>query len=232
MNPTLELYIKNDPRILDVYLDARRRYAEIDWIHHNFTHVMRDLHRALVIADNENGVNYSVLIPAVLLHDIGFCTAEYKKLGHDLAGAPFAVDIMAGYAFNEGECQAVAHCIRAHKGIAELPQSIEAKILYDADVLEKSGMIFLIWAGKIISEFGEELPKFLKREIAARGAEADRGFFTRKARELDGGRLAKVPGYCRQIFNEISEERPDFQIDEQDLWQGQPPDDGNSKIEI
>ena len=223
MKPTLEQYIQNDLRILDVYLDARRRYAEIDWIHHNFTHVMRDLHRALVIAEDENSVNYSVLIPAVLLHDIGFCTGEYKKLGHDLAGAPLAIDIMTGFGFEAVECQAVAHCIRAHKGIAEMPRSIEAKILYDADVLEKSGMIFLIWAGKIISEFGEPLPEFLQREIAARGAEANRGFFTRKARELDDGRLAKVPGYCRQIYNEITEERPDFEINEQDLWQGQPP---------
>ena len=224
MKPTLEPYIQNDPRILDVYLDARRRYAEIDWVHHNFTHVMRDLHRALVIAEDEADVNYSILIPAVLLHDIGFCTSEYKKMGHDLAGAPLAAEIMAGIGFGESDCQAVAHCIRAHKGIAELPQTLEAKILYDADVLEKSGMIFLIWAGKIISEFGDPLPKFLKREIAARGAEAKRGFYTRKARDLDGGRLARVPAYGSQVLREITEERPDFLIEEHDLWQTQPPD--------
>ena len=71
MKPTLDEHIQRDPRILRVYLEARRRYAEADLLHHNFNHVMRDLYRALVIAADQDSVDYGILIPGVLLHDIG-----------------------------------------------------------------------------------------------------------------------------------------------------------------
>jgi hypothetical protein len=53
---------------LEVYEEARRRYSEVELFHHNFTHVMRDLHRALVIAADEGSVDYGILIPSGLLH--------------------------------------------------------------------------------------------------------------------------------------------------------------------
>jgi len=184
---------------------------------------MRDLHRALVIAADQGSVNYDILIPSVLLHDIGFCTPDFKKLGHDVAGARLAVDILKALDYTDDECAAVGHCIHAHKGKAELPRTIEAQILYDADVLEKAGLVFLIWGGKVISEFNESIHRFLKREIADREAEVARGLYTRKARELDGGRLEKIRAMFLQIRKEITEERPDYEITEDDLWQSLPP---------
>ena len=222
MQFTLDAHIRNDPRILNVYLEARRRYNEFDLLHHNFTHVMRDLHRALVIAAEEE-VDYGILIPSVLLHDIGFCSPDFKKLGHDVAGARLAATILAEMDYQDETIHAIGHCIRAHKGKAELPQTIEAKILNDADVLEKAGIIFLIFGGKIICEFGEALDHHLERELVDRAAELKRGFYTRKARELDGGRLEKVLSLFGQIKKEIVEDRPDYAIKEQDLWQQTPP---------
>lgn len=224
MKPTLDEHIQRDPRILRVYLEARHRYAESVLFHHNFTHVMRDLHRALLIAAEQGSVDYEILIPSVLLHDIGFCTPDFKKLGHDVAGARLAAEILKDLDYTEDECAAVGHCINAHKGKAELPRTIEAQILYDADVLEKAGLVFLIWGGKVISEFNESTDHFLKREIADRGAELARGFYTRKARELDGGRLKKVRAMFLQVQKEIIEERPDYKITEDDLWQNAPPE--------
>ena len=223
MKPTLDEHIRRDPRILKVYLEARRRYAQVVLFHHNFTHVMRDLHRALVIAADEGSVNYGILIPSVLLHDIGFCTPDFKKLGHDVAGARLAVEILKDLDYSEDECAAVGHCIHAHKGKAERPRTIEAQILYDADVLEKAGLVFLIWGGKIISEFNESIHQFLKREIADRGAELKHGLYTRKARELDGGRLEKVQSMFLQVHKEITEDRPDYEVSEDDLWRNGPP---------
>jgi hypothetical protein len=223
LKPTLDEHIQQDPRILKVYLEARRRYAQVVLFHHNFGHVMRDLHRALLIAADEGSVNYGILIPSVLLHDIGFCTPDFKKLGHDVAGARLAVEILKDLAYTEDECAAVGHCIHAHKGKAEHPRTIEAQILYDADVLEKAGLVFLIWGGKIISEFNESIHDFLKREIEDRGAELARGLYTRTARELDGGRLEKVQSMFLQIRKEITEDRPDYEISEDDLWRNAPP---------
>ena len=223
MKPTLDEHIQRDPRIMKVYLEARRRYGQVVLFHHNFTHVMRDLHRALVIAADEGSVNYGILIPSVLLHDIGFCTPDFKKLGHDVAGARLAVEILKDLDYSEDECAAVGHCIHAHKGKAERPRTIEAQILYDADVLEKAGLVFLIWGGKIISEFNESIHQFLKREIADRGAELKHGLYTRKARELDGGRLEKVQSMFLQVHKEITEDRPDYEVSEDDLWRNGPP---------
>jgi len=223
LKPTLDEHIQRDPRILKVYLEARRRYSEFKFKHHNFGHVMRDLHRALLIAADEGSVDYNILIPSVLLHDIGFCTPDFKKLGHDVAGARLAVEILNDLDYSDDECAAVGHCIHAHKGKAELPRTIEAQILYDADVLEKAGLVFLIWGGNVISEFNESIHHFLQREIADRRAEVARGLFTRKARELDGGRLEKVRAMFQKIRKEITEERPDYEITEDDLWQSAPP---------
>ena len=223
MKPTLDEYVQRDPRIMKVYQEARRRYAEVELFHHNFTHVMRDLHRALVIAADEGYVDYGILIPSVLLHDIGFCTPDFKKLGHDVAGRRLAVEILKDLGYSEDECKAIGHCIHAHKGKAELPGTLEARILFDADVLEKAGLVFLIWGGKLISEFRESIHDFLKREIKDRGSELERGLYTRKARELDGGRLKKVRAMFIQIQKEINTERPDYEITEDDLWQNAAP---------
>lgn len=68
----LDDHIQKDPHLLQVYREARRLYRTENRFHHNFDHVLRDLYRAMVIAETEASVNYSVLIPAVLLHDVGF----------------------------------------------------------------------------------------------------------------------------------------------------------------
>lgn len=223
LNHTLDEHVRQDPRILDVYLEARRRYDELPLYHHGFPHVMRVLYRALVIAHEEATVDYSVLIPSVLLHDIGFCSQDFHRLGHDVTGARLAQNILTGLGYDEATCRGVAHCIRAHKGKAETPQTLEAKILYDADVLEKAGLVYLILGGKIVSEFDETIGHFLNREIPDRSKELARGFYTQKARELDGGRLEQVHALLSQVQVEITLERPDFDIYERDLWVEPPP---------
>ncbi len=223
LNHTLDEHIRQDPRILDVYLDARRRYDELPLYHHGFPHVTRVLYRALLIAQEEGAVDYSVLIPSALLHDIGFCSQSFERLGHDVSGARLAQKILMGLGYDEATCRAVYHCIRAHKGKADTPQTLEAKILYDADVLEKAGLVYLILGGKIVCEFDETIGHFLNREIPDRSKELARGFYTQKARELDGGRLERVHALLSQVQVEIMQERPDFNISERDLWIEPPP---------
>ena len=218
MRYTLDFHIGRDSRILSVYLEARRLSDVKNRFHHNFHHVIRDLHRALVIAAEES-VNYSILIPGVLLHDIGFCDPNFKRLGHDVTGARLAQKLLAGLDYEEETIQAIRHCIRAHKGKAETPSTIEAKILYDADVLEKAGLTYLILGGRIVCEFEETIEDFLKREISDRAKELKKGFYTRKARELDGGRLAQVKSLLSQTRKEMQQERPDYQVRESDLWE-------------
>ncbi len=223
MKYTLDHHVRQDPRILTVYTTACRLCNRKNRHHHSFYHVLRDLHRALSIAAEEEGVDYSTLIPSVLLHDIGFSDPGFKRLGHDVAGARLAEELLGDFGYEQAHTEAICHCIRAHKGKAELPQTLEAKILYDADVLEKAGLVYLIMGGKIVCEFGETISDFLNRECTDRATEVKRGFYTRKARELDGGRLEQVRSLLDSIKNEITDGRPDFGIREQDLWMESPP---------
>jgi len=115
------------------------------------------------------------------------------------------------------EVSAIAHCIRAHKGHAELPQTLEAKILYDADVLEKAGLSFCFLEAK--SSVSSRDPGVLsRREIHHRTRELARGLFTRKGKELDGGRLEKVLSLFSKIQTEVTQERPDYRVSEHNLW--------------
>ena len=91
-----------------------------------------------------------------------------------------------------------------------------------ADVLEKAGLVYLILVGKIVCEFNEEIDILLEREFNDRTIEISRGFYTRKGRELDGGRLTKACTSLSRIRNEIREERPDFDIKEEVLWMNLP----------
>lgn len=224
MTHTLDSHVKRDARILSVYLEARRLYGEENRHHHNFRHVTRDLYRALVIASEEEAVNYSVLIPSVLLHDIGFSDPDFRRLGHDVTGARLAEELLEELDYEPEMVEAIGHCIRAHKGKAERPRTIEAKILYDADVLEKAGLAYLILGGKIICEFGETMEAFLDRETADRASELERGLYTRKARELDAGKLAQTWSLLSETLEEIQRDRPDYQAMESDLWENPPPE--------
>ncbi len=224
LKETLDAHVQRDPRLREVYVTARRRYGQFDFLHHNFVHVMRDLYRALVIAEDEGDVDYSILIPAVLLHDIGFCSPDVKRLGHDVAGSQLAQEILEELGFEERIRQAVGHCIHAHKGKATLPETKEAQILYDADILEKAGVLFMVFAGKLLCEFRESIPHLVEREVIDRSSEVERGYYTRKAREMDGGRLAKVRDLFIEIQKEITLDRPDYNVEEKDLWLDGPPE--------
>lgn len=219
---TLDSHVARDPRILSVYLEARRLHSRQKLFHHNFEHVLRDLHRALTIAAEEEAVDYSVLIPSVLLHDIGFCDPDFKRLGHDVNGARLAQELLADLDYEEETIQAISHCIGAHKGKAEKPRTIEAKIVYDADVLEKAGLAYLILGGKIVCEFDETIGDFLNRETTDRASELTAGYYTRKARELDAGRLARTWSLLSEAQDEIQRDRPDYEVTEEDLW-AEPP---------
>lgn len=225
LTPTLDAFVERDPRVLPVYRRAREGYNRHALAHHNFLHILRDLSRALVIAETEPSVDYGILIPAVLLHDIGFFTPEYKTLGHDITGARLAREwLLELGGYDEAQIEAICHCVRAHKAKAEMPRSIEAQILYDADVLEKAGLIYLMFGGKVVCEFNEPIGHFLTRENVDRAKEVKRGFFTAKARALDNGRLERTLRLLAELDTEIRTERSDVLLDESSLWAGRAPE--------
>jgi len=125
----LDYFIKKDPRIKKVYDYAKKKYNKANLVQHNWAHVLRDLYRALVIAEEELGVNYSVLIPARDLSKLGYCTEEIEK---------------------------IAKAVLLHRSKEKI-DFLEAQILFDADRLEKSGIAGIASSYRSQLEMGKTL---------------------------------------------------------------------------
>ncbi|MBO5031112.1 MAG: HD domain-containing protein [Lachnospiraceae bacterium] len=112
---------------------------------HDKEHVYRVLCTALDIAQTEENVNYDVLICACLLHDIGRQKQlENPKLCHAQVGAEKACQFLRKHGFCEDFCMHVKECIQTHRyRKGNPPDSIKAKILFDADKIDVSGAVGL-----------------------------------------------------------------------------------------
>lgn len=113
---------------------------------HDFRHVERVLKLALYLGRREKA-DLGILEVAALLHDIGR-REEIKAKGafcHAEAGSALAQKILEKYKFNKGAVRNIVHCIRTHRfrDRRNVPKTIEAKALFDADKLDSIGAVGL-----------------------------------------------------------------------------------------
>jgi uncharacterized protein len=127
--------------------EARVWYPASDPVH-GFDHVLRVLKVAEQLASVE-GADLQVVRAAVLLHDAQppdtsiQPTSSGKRSAHHLDSAAFARRQLNEEGWPETKISAVEHCIRAHRfrDDSEPPQTLEARILYDADKLDAIGAV-------------------------------------------------------------------------------------------
>ena len=101
---------------------------------------------------------------AILLHDIG--RSKVDK-GHAKLGAQLACEILENTDFPLEKIDAVTYAIGAHAGWDEsLPETLEARILWDADKLSKLGASVILHRTMRIPLKGKEIwdapPEFNK----------------------------------------------------------------------
>ncbi|MBD5488635.1 MAG: HD domain-containing protein [Lachnospiraceae bacterium] len=131
---------------------------------HDKEHVYRVLYNALEIAKAQESVDYDVLIAACLLHDIGRKEQfQDPALCHAAVGSGKAYQFLTEHGFAADYAEKVKHCIQAHRYRKScLPQSIEAKILFDADKLDAAGAMgiarTLIYKGIVAEPLYSVLP--------------------------------------------------------------------------
>lgn len=109
---------------------------------HDIAHILRVFKNAMRIHAKEGG-NGRVLAAAVLLHD---CVAVEKnsplRSQASRLAAEKASTILAGLRWGGDEIEAVAHAVTTHSFSANIaPETLEAKILQDADRLDAIGMV-------------------------------------------------------------------------------------------
>lgn len=110
---------------------------------HDSEHIYRVLYNALDIAQTESNVNLDILITACLLHDIARVDElDNKEIDHAIYGSEKAYIWLTQNGFDEMFSKSVCECIKTHRYRGNnIPQSIEAKILFDADKIDAAGFM-------------------------------------------------------------------------------------------
>ncbi len=127
---------------------ARELYMDDDPVH-DFAHVLRVLMLAERLAKME-GADLEIVQTAVLLHDIArpdddnadsdFALEADEKTDHAMLAGQRARRILEGS--TPAFVDAVVHAIEAHRFRNDIePQTIEAKVLFDADKLDAIGAV-------------------------------------------------------------------------------------------
>ena len=110
---------------------------------HDWSHVERVYNLAMRMGKKEKA-NLKILTMACILHDVAR-RDEMKAKGkfcHAEEGVKIAEKILKKYKVDKKTIDNVSHCILAHRyRNNHIPQTIEAKILYDADKLDSIGAI-------------------------------------------------------------------------------------------
>ena len=190
---------------------------------HGEDHIYRVLYQALEIAKTEENVDYDVLITACLLHDVGRKEQfADPKVCHAMAGAQKAHTFLTENGFDSEFAEKIRHCIQAHRYRENnQPQTLEAKILFDADKLDVVGATgiarTLLYKGKIgealysLSEdgsvsdgTGDVTPSFFQ-EYKYKLENLYSKFYTKKAAQLAKQRQAAAADFYNNLYKEVKD---------------------------
>ncbi len=129
------------------------------WGSHDWDHTERVLRLCLRIGRKEQA-DLTVLELAALLHDIGRAEedASSGRVCHGRAGAVLAKELLERRGLDPGLVREVVHCIRTHRFRKRAaPQTLEARVLFDADKLDSIGAVGVGRAFLFAGEVGARL---------------------------------------------------------------------------
>ena len=109
---------------------------------HDFDHVMRVYNNAQKIVKKENA-NPKLILSAVLLHDIvSYSKSSKRSKFSSIDSAKKSKIILKKYGFTNDEIIIISNAIAEHSfSQNKIPQTLEGKILQDADRLDALGAI-------------------------------------------------------------------------------------------
>lgn len=162
---------------------ARQWYPDVDAVH-GFDHIQR-VYALCQRIGQEEGADMEILLTAALLHDSkGSHPGQGQRNNHHLRSAEFAAEVLAAEGWTEERIRAVQHCIRAHRYRRgeDAPETLEAKILFDADKLDVIGAVGVVRALAYAFQVGQ--PAFAEPSVSF----------------LKDG--TKEPGECHSAYHE------------------------------
>ncbi len=210
---TRELYQKLETFMLCAMSDSA----------HDKEHIYRVLNNALVIATEEEKVNYDILISACLLHDIGRPDQiANPTLCHATVGSEKAYQFLLENGFSPADAAHIRDCIRTHRFRKEdKPETIEAKILFDADKLDVVGAVgiarTLVYRGTLTEPLYHRRPDSsisngendenhsFFREYHFKLKKLYDRFYTAKGKELAQQRRKAAEDFYNNLYSEVSQ---------------------------
>ena len=179
---------------------------------HGWPHVKRVVRLSMRLAKTVEGVDYDVVEAAALLHDVAkHLERDGDTTDHGKLSAKMAEEFLKSAGFSEGKIEAVCHAIRVHTHGGE-PNSVEAKILCDADFLDKMGTVGVATlfikaclTNTTIEEVLESWKKASKESYVGLHALwlQKPHFYTQTAKNIAADRNKIVYAFFKQLENEI-----------------------------
>lgn len=128
---------------------------------HDLEHTFRVYNNCLRISKDMENVDLDALKYAALLHDIARIEEDNDNSGktdHALLGAEQAREILTKLGKSKEFIDKVSSAIRTHRYRNNLkPETIEGKILYDADKLDVIGIIGICRSYMIAGEYNQKI---------------------------------------------------------------------------
>lgn len=190
---------------------------------HDTEHVYRVLYAARGIARTEHGVDEDVLDAACLLHDIGRKEQfADPALDHAEVGGDKAYAFLKSMGMTEEFADKVRRCIITHRFRKnDPPESIEAKILFDADKLDVTGAMgvarTLVYKGGVgdpLYSLGNDgkpttgehdaKPSFFQEYHFKLKNLYDR-FYTARGKQIAASRRAAAENFYNSLYSEVME---------------------------
>ncbi|MCK5227818.1 MAG: HD domain-containing protein [Desulfobulbaceae bacterium] len=122
-------------------LDIASGYYDIEGGCHGLDHSRR-VHKTALYIGHVMQADLAIVSAAAILHDIGrkYETKEKGGICHAAKGAELSRPILLRLDFSSDDVEAIVHCIATHRYRGEMaPQSLEARVLFDADKLDSIG---------------------------------------------------------------------------------------------
>lgn len=124
---------------------------------HNWNHILRVAHLAQELSQEENA-NEDITLAAALCHDlVNVPKNDPRRSQASTLSAQEAAPLLASCGFEQHEITIIQEAIITHSfSKNQSPQSLEAKIVQDADRLDALGAIGILRCASVSTQFGSD----------------------------------------------------------------------------
>jgi len=170
---------------------------------HGFDHVMRVTRLCELIGRNEQA-DMDILVPAALFHDIARPLEEKDGTPHEEEGAKTAGRFLSSLGYDPALIVPITNAIRTHRYRSDnKPETLEAKILADADKLDSMGATGIARTFMQAGERGGDMQGALDH-IHDKLLKLNDHLHTKTAREIGRQRQELLLYFTRNLEYELS----------------------------